>query len=410
MTHKPVSGSIPSGHQVAYGLSPQEAPAQLKKQTSKLFIGIPKEKRFQEQRVPLTPESVSILVAHGHRIVIETKAGEGAHFKDRDYAEAGAEIAYDPKKVFDAEIILKVAPLSEEEISLLKMRQILISPIHLPTIKDDYLLKLMNKKITALALEYMKDESGTFPFVRSISEIAGNVVIAIAAEYLSNTNNGQGILLGGISGVPPAKVIILGAGVVGESATRAAIGLGAEVKIFDNNIYKLMRLQNNIGRKLYTSAIYPDVLLREISTADVVIGAIHSESGRSPIIVTEEMVSQMKRGAVIIDVSIDQGGVFETSEVTSHENPVFTKYDVIHYCVPNVASRVAKVASYAISNILYSRLLKSSEYGGFEKFLYHDAGSRHGVYIYHGSLTNKYLSEKFNLKYTDIDLLFTASM
>jgi len=405
---KPISSSV-SGYEIAFGLATQEAPAQLKQKHGKLYIGIPKEKFFQEQRIALTPESVSILVSNGHRVVIESKAGEGAHFKDRDFSEAGAEIVFDPEKVFDAEIILKVAPLSEEELSLLKMRQILISPIHLPTIKDDYILKLMNKRITALAIEYMKDEAGTFPFVRSMSEIAGSVVIIIAAEYLSNAQNGQGILLGGISGVPPAKVVVLGAGVVGEFATRTALGLGANVKIFDNNIYKLMRLQNNVGRRLYTSSIYPDVLQREMSTADVVVGAIHSESGRTPILVTEEMVSQMKPGSVVIDVSIDQGGVFETSEITSHQNPTFKKYGVIHYCVPNISSRVSKVASYSISNILYSRLLKSTEYGGFEKFLRYDAGSRHGVYIYHGSLTNKYLSERFGLKYTDIDLLFTAA-
>ncbi len=405
---KPVSSSF-SGYEVAFGLAPQESPAQLKRKTSKLFIGIPKEKFFQEQRVALTPESVSILVSNGHRVVIESDAGKGAHFKDRDYSEAGAEIVFETQKVFDAEIILKVAPLSEDELAMMKMHQILISPIHLPTIKEDYIIKLMSKRVTTLALEYMKDEAGTFPFVRSMSEIAGSVVIIIAAEYLSNAQNGQGILLGGISGVPPAKVVILGAGVVGEFATRAALGIGANVKIFDNNIYKLMRLQNNIGRRLYTSSIYPDVLLNEISNADVVVGAIHSESGRTPIIITEEMVSQMKPRSVIIDVSIDQGGVFETSEITSHEKPTFTKYDVIHYCVPNIASRVSKVASYAISNILYSRLLKASEYGGLEKYMYYDAGSRHGVYIYRGSLTNKYLSEKFNLKYTDIDLLFSAS-
>ena len=399
-----------SGYEAQFGMSPQEAPALMRTRSSKLFIGVPKEKTFQEKRVALTPESVSILVSNGHRVMIETKAGKGAHFTDNDYSEAGAEIVENHEQVFEAEIVLKVAPLSEDEISLLKMHQILISPIHLPTLAADYIQKLMAKKITALAIEYMKDESGTFPFVRSISEIAGSTVIVMAAEYLSNANNGQGILLGGISGVPPAKVVILGAGVVGEFAARTALGLGANVKVFDNTIYKLMRLQNNIGFRVYTSSMYPDVLLEEIATADVVVGAIHSESGRSPILVTEEMVQQMKKGSVIMDVSIDQGGCFETSEITTHENPTFKKYGVIHYCVPNIASRVARVASYANSNIIYSRLLKSSEFGGFEKFLHYDVASRHGVYIYRGRLTNKYLSERFNIKYTEIDLLFASKM
>jgi alanine dehydrogenase len=284
----------------------------------------------------------------------------------------------------------------------LKMNQILISPIHLPTINDSFLNKLMKKKVTALALEYIKDEAGSFPFVRAMSEIAGSNAIQIAGELLSSAKNGQGLLLGGISGVPPANVVILGSGVVGEFATRAALGLGASVKIFDNNIYKLMRLQNNVNRRLFTSAFYPDVLQKELEDADVVVGAIHSELGRTPVVVTEEMVSMMKPGSVIVDVSIDQGGVFETSE--------FKKYDVIHYCVPNIASRVARTSSYAMSNILSLRLLKSAELGGLEKLFYYDHTSRHGVYIYKGCLTNKHLSERFNIKHTNIDLLFAGSM
>ena len=404
---KPFSGS---GYAASFGLSPVEAPAYINSKKHQLYIGIPKEKAFQENRVPLTPDAVDILVANGHRVLLETKAGEGAHFKDKDYSEAGAEIVYDSKKVFEAEIILKVAPPSEEEMELLKMHQILISPIHLPTLKDTFINKLMQKKVTALALEYIKDEAGTFPFVRSMSEIAGSSAIQIAGELLNSTKNGQGLLLGGISGVPPANVVVLGAGVVGEFAIRAALGLGASVKVFDNNIYKLMRLQNNVGRRLFTSAFYPDVLQKELEDADVVVGAIHSESGRTPIIVSEEIVSMMKPGAVIIDVSIDQGGVFVTSEVTSHQNPTFKKYEVIHYCVPNIASRVARTASYAMSNILSSRLLKSSELGGIDKLFFYDHTSRHGVYIYKGCLTNKHLSERFNIKHTNIDLLFAGSM
>lgn len=399
-----------SGYEVQFGLSPQESPAKIDKSDEKLFIGIPNEKSFQEKRIALTPESAEILVSHGHRVMVESKAGSGSNFTDRDYTEVGAEIAYDPKKIFEADIILKVAPPSEDEVDLLKYHQFLISPLHLPTLKDNFIPHLMQKKITALALEYIKDESGTFPFVRSMSEIAGNSVMLLAAELLSNTRNGQGILLGGISGVPPAKVVVLGAGVVGEFAVNTALGLGANVKVFDNNIYKLMRLQNNVGQRIYTCSLFPNILAKELETADVVIGAIHSESGRSPLIVTEEMVSNMKPGAVIVDVSIDQGGIFETSEVTNHQNPTFKKYDVIHYCVPNIASRFARTASYAMSNVLTSRLLKAVELGGIDKYLHYDIDSRNGIYIYKGCLTNKHLSERFNIKYTNIDLLFTSGM
>jgi len=360
--------------------------------------------------VPLTPESVEILAKNGHRVLIETKAGEGAHFYDNDYSEAGADIAYDNEKVFEADIICKVAPPSNQEIEMLKMQQMLVSPIHLPTLKENYVRKLMNKKITALAFEYIKDDSDSFPFVRSMSEIAGSTSILLAAEYLSETVLGKGLLLGGISGVPPADVVILGAGVVGEFATRTALGLGAQVKVFDNNMYKLMRLQNDLGRRVYTSIIYPKLLAEALKSADVVVGAIHSPSGRSPVIVSEEMVAAMKAGSIIMDVSIDQGGIFETSELTSHADPTFKKFDVIHYCVPNIASRVARTASYAISNILTVNLLKASRMGGFEKLLRYDINTRHGVYLFRGCLTNEYLSQKFNIKFTDLELLFTANI
>lgn len=399
-----------SGYAAQFGLLPQEAPAKLGSKTQKLFIGIPKESSFQENRVPLTPESIQILSANGHRVVVETKAGMGAHFTDRDFSEAGAEIAYSPDKVFEADIILKVAPPTDAEIDMMKMHQTLITPIHLPTLNQEHVQKLMRKKVTALAVEYIKDESGTYPFVRSMSEIAGSSVMLLAAEYLSTTRNGQGILIGGISGVPPANVVILGAGVVGEFVARAALGLGASVRVFDNNVYKLMRLQNNIGSRIYTSTLLPEILSRELRDADVAVGAIHSESGRTPVVVTEEMVMDMKAGSVVIDVSIDQGGCFDTSEITTHQNPTFKKHDVIHYCVPNIASRVARTASYAMSNLLSKTLIRSSELGGFDKFLHMDYACRHGVYIYKGCLTNSHLGERFNIKHTNIDLLFTASM
>lgn len=399
-----------SGYAVQFGLTPEESPALIANKQNNLYIGIPKEQSFQEKRIALTPESVLTLVNNGHRVMVESKAGRGSHFTDNDYSEAGAEIVYDTKKIFEANIILKVAPPTPEEIEYMNMGQTLISPIHLPTIKPELIHQLMKKKVTALALEYIKDEVGTFPFVRVLSEIAGSSVLLLAAEYLSNARNGQGILMGGISGVPPAKVVILGAGVVGEFATRAAVGLGATVKVFDNNIYKLMRLQNNLHARVFTSSLFPNILEQELHTADVVIGAIHSESGRSPIIVSEDMVANMKPGSVIIDVSIDQGGIFETSEITTHQNPTFKKYDVIHYCVPNIASRVSRTASYATSNILSNRLVRASELGGFDKFIHYDIPSRHGVYIYKGCLTNKHLSERFNIKYNSIDLLLPGSM
>ncbi len=389
-------------------LQPQEAMLDVRPKKGKLFIGVPAEKSFQDNRVGLTPQAVSLLTNHGHKVVVETKAGEKSSFKDKSYSEAGAQIARDVKEVYAADIIIKVAPPTLKEIDLLHADQTIISPLHLPTIDHNYIQKLLSKKVTAIALEYIKDDSNTFPIVRSMSEIAGNASILIAAELLSNNSKGKGLLLGGIVGVPPAKVVILGAGMVGEHAAKAAMGLGAEVRVFDDSIYKLMRLQGYVGSRIYTSVINPEILTKELKTADVTIGAIHSELGRTPCVVTEEMVSHMNPGSVIVDVSIDQGGCFETSSVTTHDKPTFKQYDVIHYCVPNIPSRVSRTASYAISNTLTQVLIEANKHGGFDKYLKTNEPTRHGVYAYKGCLTNQYLSEKFHTKYTDLGLLFAT--
>lgn len=389
-------------------MMPQEELMAVGRKSSSLYIGIPKESAFQENRVALVPQAVALLVNHGHRVVIETKAGEKANFQDKDYSEAGAEIAYDVATVYQADIIMKIAPPTLEEIGLMKMKQTLLSALQLTVQPADFLKELVKKKITAIAYDFIKDEDDIFPIVRAMSEIAGNTSILIAAEYLSNAKGGQGTMLGGIAGVAPTEVVILGAGTVGEFATRAALGLGAAVKVFDNSIYKLRRLQNDIGRELYTSIIQPKVLSKALKNADVVIGALRSKKGRTPCVVTEDMVSDMKYGAVIVDVSIDQGGCFETSRVTSHTAPTYKEFGVIHYCVPNIASRVSRTASYALSNVFTPMLLEAGEDGGIEALLKIHPGARNGVYIYKGMVTNKYLADTFKLPFKDLDLIMSA--
>ena len=403
-------GSKFSGLVTKLGLSPLESPSKVANKENSLFIGIPKERSFQEHRIGLTPESVKILVDGGNKVLIETNAGKDSRFSDSDFSEAGAEISEDTEKIFQAEIILKIAPPTIEEIELLKSHQTVISPIHLPTLNKEYLEKMMAKQTTALAFEYVEDRAGYFPFVRSMSEIAGNCAILIAAEYLSNVREGKGVLLGGISGVPPAKVVILGAGNVGAGAAHAALGLGATVSVFDNNVYKLMRIQSLLGQKVYTSILSTENLEKELKMAEVAIGAIHSKRGRTPLVVSDEIVSKMKAGSVIVDVSIDQGGCFETSGVTSHDDPVFTNHDVVHYCVPNIPSRVSRTASYAISNIITPILLRCVELGGMKNLMFDDAGIRNGIYLYKGNLTNEHLSERFKLKISNLDLLFSADI
>jgi alanine dehydrogenase len=387
---------------------PLEETLDIKPLAKQLSIAIPKEHAFQENRIALTPDAVGVLVNNGHSVSVEHKAGEGSHFSDKDYAEAGAQIVYDKKELFKNDLIVKSAPVSDEELPLLMVGQTIISPIHLPVMKTHILEKMMEKKITALSFENLKDETGHNPIVRSMSEIAGSAVMLIAGQYLSNVNEGKGVLLGGISGIPPTKVIIIGAGIVGEYAARTALAMGASVKIFDNNIYKLKRLQNNIGVRLWTSVIEPKILAKQLKTCDVAVGALSSSAGRTPLVVSEEMVAAMRPGSVIVDVSIDRGGCFETSEVTSHERPVVKKFDVFHYGVPNIPSGFARTASQAISNVLMPLLLKISDEGGLEKLVWHQINIRNGVYTFKGSLTNFHLSQRFNLKYTDLNLLIAS--
>ena len=388
----------------------QEERLAVGERSQKVIIGIPKENHEVENRVSIVPNSIRTLVGFGHKVVVQSGAGEHSNFSDHDFSEAGAMISHSKDEVFKSDIVVKIAPASLEEIGMMHNDKIIISPLQLPTLHQEYFLKLKEKRITALAMEYLQSDDDSFPIVRIMSEMAGIVAIQTAAEYLNNTDGGRGVLLGGVSGVPPSKVVILGAGVVGEFATKAAISLGASVRIFDNDISKLMRIQASVGRQLHTSAINPVYLAYQLMSADVVIGAMHSRHGRTPIIVTEEMVSKMKEGAVIIDVSIDQGGCIETSEITSHKSPTYKKHGVIHYCVPNIASKVSRTASVAVSNIITPLLIKAGSNINIEQLLYSKAGIRNGCYTYKGCITNEYISKRFGLKYSNLDLLLTSKL
>jgi alanine dehydrogenase len=389
-------------------LLPQEEMLEIGKKKQSLFIGIPRETEFQEHRVALVPEAVSLIVNNGHRVLIESNAGKHANFSDRDYSEAGAEIAYSTQQVYEADIILKITPPSLVEIEMMKHKQTLFSALQLTVQPANILRKLMEKKITAIAWDYVKDEEDIFPIIRSMGEIAGTTSILIAGELLSNINEGKGLMLGGVAGITPTEVVIIGAGTVGQFATRSALALGASVKVFDSSVYRLRRLQRDLGQSVFTSVIQPKVLSKALMRADVAIGAMRASYGRTPCVVSEEMVENMKQGSVIIDVSIDQGGCFETSKVTTHEKPTFTAHGITHYCVPNVASRVSRTASYALSNIFAPLVLNIADGGGCEKLIRMNKGFRHGVYIYNGTLTSSYLGETFTLPYKDLDLLISA--
>ncbi|TCK69366.1 alanine dehydrogenase [Winogradskyella wandonensis] len=385
-------------------LLPQEETLEIYKKKGELFIGIPKETSFQEKRVCLTPDAVSALTANGHRVMVESEAGKGANFKDKDYSEAGAEVTKDTAKVFSCPILLKVEPPSIDEIKLINPQTILISALQLKTQSKNYFKALAEKRITAFGFEFIKDEDGAYPAVRSLSEIAGTASVLIASELLSNANGGNGLMFGNINGVPPTEIVILGAGTVGEFAARSAIGLGANIKVFDNSITKLRCLQSNLKQTVYTSTMQPKNVLKALKRCDVAIGAVRG-SNRSPIVVTKSMVDHMKSGAVVIDVSIDMGGCFETSEVTSHDKPTFEYNGVIHYCVPNIPARYSRTASVSISNIFTPYLLQIGENGGIENTLRFDKGLRNGLYFYHGILTNKSVADWFGLDFNDANLL-----
>lgn len=374
-----------------------------------LLIGIPKEVSFQENRIALTPLSVALLIEHGHQVIIESGAGDASNFMDFHYSEQGAQIVRDRDAVFKADIVIKIVSPSLEEVNLMRPKQILLSSQQPSLLEKNVLQAMMKKQITALSYEYLQDEGGHFSVVRAMSEIVGATSILIAAEYLSNVFDGKGLMLGGITGVPPTEIVIIGAGTVGEYAARTAIALGAQVKVFDSSVYRLRRLQNNIGSRVFTSIIQPIILNKAVRTSDVVIGAVRATNGRCPCIISEDTVSKMKPNSVLIDVSIDQGGCFETSRITSHDDPIFRKYDVIHYCVPNIASRVARTATYALTNIFTPILLKVGEYGGLNNLIWNHPGVRNAVYLFHGSLTNKDIAKKFNLSYKDLSLMIVAN-
>ncbi len=391
-----------------FSFETQEETLDIKPSSARLTIGIPKETVLQENRISLIPEAINVLVNNGHEVIVETKAGEGSKYNDADFSEAGAQIAHNKKEVYKAPVLIKSAPVMDEDIPFVQLNQTIISPINISMLKKGLMEKLMAKRITALGFEIIKDDSGTFPIVRSMSEIAGSAAMLMAGQYLSSTSDGKGILLGGISGIPPTKVIIIGAGVVGEFATRTALAMGASVKVFDNNVYRLKRLQNNLGIRVWTSVIEPLILAKQLKTCEVAVGALTNEGGRTPIVATEEMVQAMRPGSVIIDVSIDRGGCFETSEITTHQHPTFVKHGIIHYCVPNIPSGFARTASHAISNVLMPLLLAAGDEGGLEEMVWHNFNLRNGVYLYKGHLTNFYISQRFDLKFTDLNLLIAS--
>lgn len=374
----------------------------------RLTIGLPNETERRENRVCLTPEAVSVMVDMGHTIMVQREAGEAAHYQDREYADAGAQMVDTCEEVYTADIILKPTPVTQGDVEMMHDRQVILSPIELFELRKEAVVEMMQKKVTAVGFDILKDENGMYPVVQMMSEISGSSAIMIASEYLSNSREGKGILLGGVTGITPAEVVILGAGTLGEYTARTALALGAEVKVFDHSLERLRRINHCLGQRVYTSVFHKPVLERALLSADVLIGALRFFDDDLGVTVSEEQVRLMKQGAVIVDMSIGHGGCIETSGPTTHENPTYVYNGVIHYCVPNVPSRVARTASIAYSNLFTPLFDKISRAGGFNAAIKNDKGLRHGVYVYNGVLTKRVIADRYGLVSRDIDLLLAA--
>lgn len=381
-------------------LIPQEERLEVLKKKKKFYIGIPKEVSLDEKRLCLTPDAVHALIEDGHHVIIEKGAGEGAHYSDLQYSEAGAEISQDRHQVFGQNIILKINPPTLEEIELLKPNVYLVSALQISLTNKEYFKKLSEKKINAIAFEYIMDAYKQYALVRLIGEIAGTSAILYGSQLIADSN---GLLLGGITGVRPTDVVIIGAGIVGEFATKAAIGLGASVRVFDNSLAKLRRLHLMVDNRVPTSIIDPKELTKAVRRADLVIGAL-PRINQLPII-TAEMVNLMKKGSVIIDLTVDSGKCVETAELTTLSHPIVTKNDVVHCGIPNITARMPRTTTKAISNFFLSYLLDYGKEGGFENMLVKHFEVKQSLYMYKGRLTKEIIARKFGMQYHDINLL-----
>jgi alanine dehydrogenase len=386
---------------------PKEEQLETAVKNRRITIGVPCDRQEIEKRVALTPESVNLLVENDNEVIVQKGAGLAAHYSDRDYSENGAIISDSPAMVYNADAIIKVSPFTEKETEYLKGNQTIFSSLNVMNVNEETIRTLIRKKVTAIAFEKLRDSNGEIPYIESMSEISGINSILIASEYLSNLHGGKGVLLGGVTGVTPTEVVILGANTAGEFATRAALGLGSTVKVFDSSLPKLRKFQNLLGQRLQTSVFHPQVLKKALKSADVLIGAMEIEDFQVSYHVTEEMIRSMKRGAIIIDLS-EAGGCIETTECRFMKDPVYEKAGVTHYSGWNLPNRVARTASIALSNIFTPVLQSLADSGGINQLLRYDSGLRRGAYLFNGILTNETLGLKFGIISKDLDLLITA--
>lgn len=373
-----------------------------------LTIGLPCENPVAETRLALTPEGVSIVVEEGHTVVVERGAGLPMSYTDLQYSEAGAVIVESRAEVFASDVILKISPPTNDDLLLMKPGRSIFSMLQLSNFSADTLKLMASKKLNAIAYELIKDEQKAFPVINTLAELEGASAIAVASELMSNASGGKGVLLGGVAGISPSEVVILGAGLAGSVAARTALALGATVKIFDHDINKLRKIQHYLGQQVFTSVIHPAVLFKALASADAVIGNLRYINGCERFMVSEELVKTMKQGAVIVDLSVDQGGCFETSECRLLADPVYDRYGILHYCIPNISARVGRTSSMALSNIFAPMLIKIGNSGSVKLAVSESSGFRNGVYMYGGILVNRLIADYFGLPSNEIGLFLAG--
>ena len=371
-----------------------------------ITIGIPKENLVEEKRLILTPEAVAILTLRGHRIVLERGAGEGICYSDVEYSEAGALLSESAEEVFASDIVLKIAPPTPSEVLMMRPRTTLFSMMYLDAFLPQSIELMLERKITAIAYNMLLDEDNQYCVMNAIAEIEGIASISIASQLMSNASGGKGILLGGVPGNAPTEVVILGADHAGITAARAAMSMGALVKIFDENINRLRNVKNTLGN-VFTSTYHPNVLHHAFVSADVVIGAIPCTKGMIENPISEELIRCMKKGALIVDLCMHQGGCFETTSMQIARKPEFFKvFGVFHYCKPNISSLYARTTAIAVSNIFLPLLIRIGDLGGINAQIKVSSNFRSGVYIYGGRCVCPFVASFFNKPFADLTLLF----
>ncbi len=366
-----------------------------------MIIGVPKERKKQERRVAITPAGVTALVSHGHRVLIERGAGLGSAILDEQYKAAGAEIIAEPRFIWqEAEMILKVKEPLEEEYDLLREGQIIFTYLHLAANRE-LTERMLEAKCIGIGYETIQLDDGSLPLLAPMSEVAGRLSIQVGARCLEVTQGGRGILLSGVSGVPPAKVVIIGAGIVGANACHVAVGIGAQVSILDVNPTRLGYVRDIMHGHVTTVMSNRANIEEEVLKADLVIGAVLIPGARAPKLITEDMVEKMKPGAAIVDVAVDQGGICETTRPTTHDDPTYIVHDVVHYCVTNMPGAVPRTSTYALTNSTLSYALEIAD-RGLEGALARNRALLKGLNVFRGKVTHSGVAEAFSIPLEEI--------